>query len=118
MRSLIALLLVGAFALSACGDDSGTDDAAPAETATGTVTIDIAEFRFDPRQIEVPAGAEIVWENVDDFAHTARADDGAFDTGDIAPGASSEPVVLDAPGTYSYVCAIHNSMTGTVTVTG
>jgi plastocyanin len=132
-RAATSLLLVLAapLALGACGDDD--DPAAVGTTATtaggaaapepgteaGPVTIDIAEFAFDPQEIEVAAGAEIVWTNADDFAHTARAEDGAFDTGDIAGGGTtSDPVVLEEPGTYTYFCGIHNSMTGTITVTG
>lgn len=118
MRYVLGLLFV--FVLSACGDDgdSGGDAVTEDAPASETVTVDIAGFAFAPRELEVPAGTELVWTNSDDFAHTARADEGAFDTGDLAPGVTSEPVVVDEPGTYSYVCAIHNSMTGTITVTG
>lgn len=127
--SLLSLLAVP-LALVACGDDDGegadaspsteTSAAAPSDPAPaeGSVTIDIAEFAFDPQEVEVAAGTEVVWTNADDFAHTAEADDASFDTGDIAGGASSEPIVLSEPGTYSYFCGIHNSMTGTITVTG
>ena len=118
--AVLAVLVVG---LAACGDD---DDAAesPATTAATSapataeqVTVDIADFAFAPREIEVAVGQEIVWTNGDDFAHTAQGDDDVFDTGDIAPGATSAPVTFDEAGTYSYFCGIHNSMTGTVTVT-
>jgi plastocyanin len=142
MRRTITLLLVVPLALAACGDDDDASDAIePSTTSTPTttsttstieasettapaeeqstgeaVTIDIANFAFDPEGVEVAVGQEVVWANADDFTHTAQAD--AFDTGDIAAGAASEPIVFDEPGTYSYFCGIHNSMTGTITVTG
>jgi len=47
--------------------------------------------------------------------HTATASDGSFDTGTIAPGGSGS-VTFNTPGTYSYFCAIHPDMTGTITV--
>lgn len=123
MRRTAPLLLVLALAFGACGDDDGADaDAGPATSAaTGaaeTVTIDIASFAFDPQEIEVAAGTEVVWANADDFAHTAQATDAGFDTGEIDARTSSDPVAFDEPGTYSYFCGIHNSMTGTITVTG
>ena len=130
-RTALLLLVVG---LAACGGDD--DDTATATTTTPTtesaepeasagaesggeqVVVDIAEFTFAPREIEVAVGQEVVWTNSDEFAHTAEGDDGGFDTGSLDAGASSEPVTFDEAGTYSYFCGIHNSMTGTVTVTG
>ena len=128
-RIALALLIV---VLAACGDDddsastdSTTDttestestEATEAAPATEQVTVDIQDFAFSPREIEVAVGQELVWTNGDDFAHTAEGDDGTFDTGNLDAGATSEPVTFDEPGTYSYFCGIHNSMTGTVTVT-
>jgi len=49
-------------------------------------------------------------------ARTATAEEGAFDTGNIDPGASAT-VTFDAPGTYTYVCTDHSSMTGVIVVT-
>jgi plastocyanin len=126
-RVLLVLLIVGA---AACGgdDDSASSDAtttAPAAdaatsspAASGQAVVDIADFAFGPADVEVAVGQELVWSNGDEFAHTAHSDDDEFDTGEIAPGATSDPVSFDEPGTYSYHCGIHNSMTGTVTVTG
>lgn len=119
--ALAAVLILG---LAACGDDDDTAEAPdttaasePSEApATDQVTVDIADFAFSPREIEVAAGQQLVWTNGDDFAHTAQGDDDAFDTGEIGPGATSAPVTFDEPGMYSYICGIHNSMTGTVTV--
>jgi len=123
-RTAAPLLLVLALALGACGDDDDEADAAAApDTASAAgaadqITIDIASFAFDPQEVEVAAGTEVVWANADDFAHTAQAADDTFDTGEIDAGTSSDPVAFDEPGTYSYFCGIHNSMTGTITVTG
>ena len=39
-----------------------------------------------------------------------------FDTGRIEPGASAT-ITLDQPGTYTYHCNFHESMTGTIIVT-
>jgi plastocyanin len=43
--------------------------------------------------------------------HTATADDGSFDTGNISPGASVS-VTLQGQGEIGYHCNIHPFMTG------
>ncbi len=121
-RTIVALGLAVAFALGACGDDDEPAVTAAEPTATtGTTgegaTVDIVDFAFDPGEITVAAGGTVAFSNGDEFAHTAEADDGSFDTGSIEGGSSTD-VTFDEPGTYSYFCGIHNYMTGTVTVTG
>ena len=64
----------------------------------------------------MPAGTTLTVTNADSDAHTLTADDGSFDTGTIDPGASAT-ITLDQPGTYTYHCNFHQSMTGTITVT-
>lgn len=93
-----------------CGDDesAGGGDAATAVT--------IQDFAFMPRDITVQAGAEITWTNEDSADHTATADDPeVFDTGTIAEDGEGT-ATLDAPGTFQYICTIHPSMKGSITV--
>ena len=117
-------------ALSACGDTSEpADDAEGAEEAGSpsadgcadgageTVTVDIPEFAFEPEPVTVSACDEVVWSNSHDQPHTSTGKgDQAWSTGNIAPGESSEPVRFEAAGTFSYICALHPFMTGTVEV--
>ena len=58
-----------------------------------------------------------VWTNSDGFAHTATSQDAAapFDTGKLETGQAAS-YRFEAPGTFAYKCAIHNSMTGTIVV--
>ena len=63
------------------------------------------------------AGQTVAWRNGDSVSHTATADGGAFDTGIIAPGATSSPIMMSAAGSVAYHCAIHPSMVGSLTVT-
>jgi plastocyanin len=55
--------------------------------------------------------------NADPTAHTWTADDGGWDSGSLAQGASSTHTFTTA-GTFAYHCAIHASMKGTVVVDG
>lgn len=100
----------------------GTPDGAPVTGAPAPVpapaggAINISDFDFGS-PITVAAGAPINVTNSDGVAHTLTAEDGSFDTGNIGGGATAPISVPAAPGTYSFFCAIHPSMQGTVTVT-
>lgn len=79
--------------------------------------------RFEPKDIRVKSGDEIVWKNVEPAGgdqHTATSDDGTtFDTDFIDPGNSSSPVKIEGkPGTViPYTCQVHPlHMKGTVTI--
>jgi plastocyanin len=98
---------------------------APSAPAAGAqnqqnVSVNIQNFAFNPPNIVVPPGTTVTWVNNDRAPHTVTATDpaGAFDSGTLQPGQSFS-VTFTQPGTtYAYYCAIHPSMTGTVTVTG
>ena len=75
----------------------------------------IVDFAFTPVSLTVRAGTTVTWTNADSFAHSIRSPDGAFDEATMETGQTA-PVTFAKPGTYAYVCGIHNSMTGTVVV--
>jgi plastocyanin len=129
-------------ALSACASSTG-GTAAPAATApsaapaasepaasapaaggggcsassdAAAVSVQIANFAFDPPEVTAKVGETIGWTNGDSTAHTATTDDGGCDTGNIAQNATAG-LVFDAAGTYAYHCKIHPNMTGTITIT-
>ncbi|MGH2560746.1 MAG: cupredoxin domain-containing protein [Thermomicrobiales bacterium] len=87
----------------------------PAETQGGEAAVSIANFAFDPSSIDVAAGATVTWTNDDVAPHTVTADDGSFDSGTLEPG-DSFSFTFDAPGSFSYFCAIHPNMTASVNV--
>jgi plastocyanin len=75
---------------------------------------------FDPAKPVVPIGAEVTFTNEGNNPHTVTADDGSFDSGELAPGASFS-VRLDEPGRLPYYCAFHGApggfgMAGTILV--
>jgi len=78
-------------------------------------TIVIENLQFNPQVLTVKAGERITWVNKDLFPHTATAGAKTFDSKAIAPNAVWT-WVAQKPGTYTYVCAFHPTMKGTVTV--
>lgn len=102
-----------ALALTACG---GSDERPTAAEATAHA-VTIENFVFRPGTIEVAAGTRLAVSNRDDTAHTLTADDGAFDTGDIAGGAT-QSVVVKGSGEVAYHCDIHDYMKGVIRIVG
>jgi plastocyanin len=87
--------------------------ASAALAADSAVTI--AGFAFDPATVTIQVGDSVTWTNDDSAPHTATAEDGSFDTGQLATG-DSETVTFDTAGTFDYICSIHPQMTGSVVV--
>jgi plastocyanin len=77
--------------------------------------VGIRNHSFGPGQLTIVAGDSVTWTNDDSMTHTATADNGAFDTGSIAPGAS-RTIRFDTAGTFAYHCSIHPDMTATINV--
>ena len=88
---------------------------APIGTRAATHEVTIAGFAFTPQELTVTVGDTVTWTNTDPVAHTATSTAGAFDSGEIAEGASYS-VTFTSPGTYDYLCTPHPSMTGRVVV--
>jgi len=77
--------------------------------------VSIANFAFDPAELEVARGAEVTWTNDDQAPHTVTADGGEFDSGTLEPG-DTFSVAVEGNGPVTYACMIHPEMTGTIVV--
>jgi plastocyanin len=100
------------------GETPSSDDSTDAAgaTTTGPVEASIVDLTFQPDSVEIDAGATVTWTNEDAVPHTVTARTDAFNSGVMQEGATFSHT-FDEPGTFDYFCAIHPSMTGTVTVT-
>jgi len=76
----------------------------------------ISGFSFAPGSVTVNVGDTVTWTNSDAQAHTATADDASWDTGTISGSGGTGAVTFSTAGSFPYHCAIHPTMTGTVTV--
>ncbi len=96
------------------GDDEATPAAGSSKT---TVTVETVDFAFEPAELEVAVGTTVTWTNVGGQPHTATAEDGSFDTGVLSTGKSASHTFTE-PGTYPYVCTLHeNTMQAVLVVT-
>jgi plastocyanin len=117
---LSALVIVMILSLMAVGCTSPQTSNTPPATFSGTENpIVIKNFAFSPSAITVKAGSSVTWINQDGTDHTVVSDTGspvAFASQNL-PNGGSFSVTFSKPGTYTYHCSIHPSMTGTITVT-
>jgi plastocyanin len=104
-----ALLLAFGTVSAAVVPASAAADTAP------TVTVDTKNFAYAPADLTVSPGTTVVFKNSDTIAHTVTASDKSFDSGDMPQNATWSHIFAKA-GTYTYVCAYHSYMQGTVTV--
>jgi plastocyanin len=89
---------------------------APSATAQGMTTpVSIQDFFFSPANVTVEPGTTVTWVNEGNVPHTVTSDDGQFDSGVLMPG-DSYTVMFKGQGTITYHCAIHPSMTASVSV--
>ncbi len=116
--TVTAGLLAAGLALSACGSTSvPTESVNPGASASAkSTTVVIKNFQFIPNRVVVHQGEEVIVHNEDDVNHTFTADNRSFNTGIIPPGKTKTVVINDPPGTYPFLCLIHQFMTGTLVV--
>jgi len=116
------LSLTCAVILGGCGLNAGTpsNTAAPVANTPATQaasmetdTITIHDFAFDPATVTVKKGATVTWTNDDPVPHEIKSE--TFNSGVLNKGQSYSFTFSDT-GTFTYTCAIHPSMSGTVTV--
>jgi plastocyanin len=119
--------VVALLALGGCGKDEKKSSGTAAE-ATGTsgaaalsgaAPVQILNFEFKPQKVTVKPGTKVTWTNGDTATHAIK------DTSPLATPVSKDmgkgdmfSITYDKAGSYSYICGIHNYMTGTVDVVG
>jgi plastocyanin len=123
-RSL-SVALVAVLALGACGkDDKGGKEAKPPTSSaqgsvplSGEAPVRIVNFEFKPQKVVVKTGTKVTWTNEDTTIHDIK------DTSPLATPISKEmskgdtfSITYAQPGSFSYICGIHQYMTGSVEV--
>jgi len=104
LAASLALVLVAA----GCGDSESSEPVATTEVSMAK------SYVFEPKAVAIDAGQAVTWTNDDNFTHTVQVDgqdDHKVDQGE------SVSIEFDTPGTYHYVCTLHeNDMDGEVIV--
>ena len=80
------------------------------------ITVTIRHFAYIPDHFTVNPGATVTVKNEDQVIHTLTADNGAFNTGNVADGIPATFTAPTKPGRYPFHCIHHRYMTGVLTV--
>ena len=113
---LAGLLLLALVALS-CGP-KGSSTPRPAGAAPGASSkateVTIKTFLFDPKDVNVTAGSEVTWINLDDIRHTITLGQRGHPSGDLdmsLDGVGAKTTfTFTKSGTFPYHCKIHPGM--------
>jgi plastocyanin len=114
----IVLVMAGALLLASCSGGSGGSNhpAASQSTSASSDHITISNFMFSPMTDRVSPGATVSVTNSDGVTHTLSATGGQFNTGEIGSHQTKTFRAPTTPGTYHYICQIHQYMLGTIVV--
>ncbi len=77
--------------------------------------VSVEDFEFSPDAVTIDAGQTIRWVNDGAEKHTATADSLEWGTGTMNAGETFQKK-FDEPGTYTYFCSYHTTMSGTIIV--
>ncbi len=119
LSGIIGLVL----ACASCGGGSSYNPSpAPSPSPSpspqpASLTVTIAgqqgDQSFSPNPGTPGAARTVAWHNDDGVAHRIVANDGSFDTGNLAAGQTSAAMTVPAGG-VNYHCSIHPSMIGAI----
>jgi plastocyanin len=104
---LVMVLLVTFVASCEKDDENMPKDDSPTIYMKGSV--------FSNTNLVIKAGTTVNWQNDDSMIHTVTADDGSFDSGQLAPGGVYSRT-FNTTGTFAYTCTLHPGMVGVVVV--
>jgi len=118
--AIVLTMLVAVLGLVlGCGGGAGSPaggGGGPATAPSSPGTIVMKNFTFMPTPLTVAPGTKITIINEDQAPHTVTADDKSFDSGTISGGQRGEFTAPTKPGSYPYICTIHQYMKGTLIV--
>lgn len=113
MKRVTALLaLLSLTFVAACEGGSTSPSGEPAPPSEGAEVI-IEGFAFQPPTLTIARGSVVTWVNQDSVAHTvvmAGNESPRLNKGD------SWSYTFDIEGTFDYICGLHPSMKGQITV--
>ncbi len=84
-------------------------------TLESEIKVLIQGSKFSPANLNIKVGTKVTWTNMDAAAHNVKSSDGTLDSPDLSKG-DSWSFTFTTKGTYNYICGIHPSMKGSITV--
>lgn len=114
-KKLLVLVVLGTFALSACGGGDKTEDTTPTETKPADKMVKLSGYKFNPNSLSIPVGTLVTFKNEDPEVHNVRIASLNVDQ-TIEPG-KEWSYTFDTAGEYAVDNRLAtNPMTATITV--
>ena len=102
----------------ATGAPSQEPSATPAGNPGGPVaSVAIVDNDFSPADLTVAVGTTVTWSNTGQRRHTVTSIDGGFTSSGSLSSGGTYAQTFSTAATFAYICSIHTSMKGTITVT-
>ncbi|MBI3027262.1 cupredoxin family copper-binding protein [Candidatus Woesearchaeota archaeon] len=119
-RYLLVLLSISVIVISACASQQTavqTSDKTIGRSAESgkAVAVAIRGFKFVPAEVNIKVGEKVVWTNEDSAPHTVESADGDLRSDELSTG-DTYSYTFTKSGKHDYICGIHPSMKGSVTV--
>jgi plastocyanin len=95
---------------------AGTFPSGAVAAKTSPSDVNISAFAFGPGKLVAAPGTTVTWTNADDSPHQVTVAGAPLKTGVLLRGQSAALTFKDA-GVFSYTCALHPGMKGTVEIT-
>ncbi|HTL00816.1 MAG TPA: hypothetical protein VL243_01260 [Vicinamibacterales bacterium] len=108
----------GAYSAPTTPSPAPTTTPSTGSTTSANVTIAITgsagNTAFSPNPAPAAAGQNVAFKNNDGTVHHLVADNGTWDSGNIAPGASSGTLSVTSTNALTFHCTIHPTMVGSI----
>lgn len=92
--------------VSGCSSSSGGNNG---PEIVSTTAVSMSGSQFDPRNIEVDAGATVTWTNDDGHPHTVTSATDNWSKGTEVAGGETTTHTFDDSGVYDVYCRFHGS---------
>lgn len=94
----------------------------PATTSAGNpggpvASVAIIDNDFSAADLTIPVGTTVTWTNTGQRRHTVTSSDGGFTSSGTLSSGGTYAQTFSTAATFAYICSIHTSMKGTITVT-
>jgi len=107
----------GGYSTPTTPSGSTSTPSTPAPTGAN-VTVNIVgsagSGAFNPNPAPASSGQTVAFRNSDNTTHHLVADNGSWDSGDIAPGTASKTLSVTSTSALNYHCTIHPTMVGSI----
>ena len=113
---VISILLVLMVACTSSQPAQNTQPSGGQPAGNGnSVQVAIKDYKFSPADITVSSGTTVTWTNEDSAPHTVESSDKMLKSDELSQGDKYSYTFMKA-GKVNYICGIHPSMKGSVTV--